>query len=140
MNSKMIERLLSDEVNFQGVHSSDTLPMYPRLLVCNTDPSTKPGNHWIAIHVNENGRGEYFDSFGRAPNEHFNRYMNTICDKWTFNAKQLQSIASAFCGYYVVLYCKFKGRKLDMTKITSMFTSDTGFNDMLVHRLLCNKN
>ena len=48
---------------FQGVFSADTLPRRPRLLVCNTDESTKPGQHWIAIHVDTDGRGEYFDSF-----------------------------------------------------------------------------
>jgi hypothetical protein len=37
--------------------------------VCNTDPSTKPGRHWIAIYVDEDGGREYFDSFGR--NEHW---------------------------------------------------------------------
>jgi hypothetical protein len=30
---------------FQGVFSVDTLPDKPRLLVCNTDPSSKPGSH-----------------------------------------------------------------------------------------------
>jgi hypothetical protein len=47
---------------FQGVFSADTLPSKPRLLVC---PSTKPGRHWIAIYVDEDGGREYFDSFGR---------------------------------------------------------------------------
>jgi hypothetical protein len=140
MNTKVIARLLAKEVRFQGVFSVDTLPNNPRLLVCNTDPSTKPGDHWIAIHVDDNGRGEYFDSCGRSPNEHFNRYMNANCISWTFNVKQLQSVVSAFCGFYVVVYCKFKGRGLDMSIIILMFTSDTGFNDILVHRLICNKN
>ena len=40
------------------------------LLVCNTDPSNRPGSHWIAIYV-EDGRGEFFDSFGRRPNATF---------------------------------------------------------------------
>jgi hypothetical protein len=140
MNAKVIGQLLRNKVNFQGVFSADTLPINPHLLVCNTDPSTKPGDHWIAIHVDNNGRGEYFDSFGRAPNEHFSRYMDAHCVRWTFNTKQLQSVVSAFCGFYVVVYCKFKSSRLDMSKITSMFTNDTGFNDMLVHRLICNKN
>jgi hypothetical protein len=56
---------------FQGVFSSDMLPPNHRLLVCNTDPSTRPGQHWIAIYVDENRCGEYFDSFGQSPNEIF---------------------------------------------------------------------
>jgi hypothetical protein len=140
MNANWISRLLSNDVNFQGVFSADTLPMKPRLLVCNTDPSTKPGEHWIAIYVDKNGVGEYFDSFGRAPNEHFKHYMNATCIRWTFNVQQLQSVVSAFCGFYVVVYCKFKSKGFNMTKIVSLFTRDTGFNDVLVHRLLCNKS
>jgi len=51
-----------------------------------------PGEHWIAIYVDDDGRyGEYFDSFGRAPTEVFERYMNEHCSEWTFNRKQLQS-------------------------------------------------
>jgi hypothetical protein len=49
---------------FQGVFSSDRLPSELRLLVCNTDPHHRPGEHWICINVDVQGRGEYFDSFG----------------------------------------------------------------------------
>ena len=62
----------------------DTLPEKPRLLVCNTDASDKPGQHWICMHF-ENGRGEYFDSFGRRSTANFERYMNRHCSSWTFN-------------------------------------------------------
>ena len=88
MNTMEIERFLeADTVSrgiFQGVFSADTLPRQPRLLVCNTDESTKPGQHWIAINVDTNGRGEYFDSFGREPDKHFEAYMNKHCARWTF--------------------------------------------------------
>ena len=61
----LIRRFCRDK--FQGVYSCDTLPPKPELLVCNTDPHDKPGTHWIAIYVDKNGRGEYFDSFGMEP-------------------------------------------------------------------------
>ena len=38
---------------FDGVFSSDRLPTKPRLLVCNTDPSDMPGEHRIAIYVDD---------------------------------------------------------------------------------------
>jgi hypothetical protein len=139
MNTAYIERLLRNQPNFQGVFSSDTLPTNPRLLVCNTDPASKPGEHWIAIYVDKNGRGEYFDSFGRPPNKHFERYMNSRCSVWTFNKKRLQSVISGFCGYYCCLYVVLRCRGHDMTKIVGMFTNDTGYNDWLVHRIICNK-
>ena len=139
MDNIHIERVLKHQPNFQGVFSSDTLPTTPRLLVCNTDPARKPGEHWIAISVDKNGRGEYFDSFGRPPNKHFERYMNSNCKRWSFNKRQLQSRISAFCGYYCCTYIALKNRGYDMTKIVGMFINDTGYNDWLVHRIVCNK-
>jgi hypothetical protein len=134
MNTTKIERLLANQPGFQGVFSSDKLPQKPRLLVCNTDPSWRPGEHWIAIYVDKNGRGEYFDSFGRKPNKHFERYLNNNCASWTFNKKRLQSRISSFCGYYACLFVVLRPRGFDMNQL---FTSDTGYNDWLVHRFVC---
>ena len=138
MDTRDIERFINrDRIcrsTFQGVFSCDTLPTKPRLLICNTDPSYEPGQHWIAIHVDQYGRGEYFDSSGRPPNNHFKRYMNRHCgSKWTYNKIQLQSIISSFCGYYCCLYCMFRSRGVNMIRIVNQFTSDTAFNDSIVH-------
>jgi hypothetical protein len=103
MNTDVIEVFLgSDAVCrrvFQGVFSSDILPPNPRLLVCNTDPSTRTGQHWFAIHVDENGRGEYLDSFGQSPNKVFEDYMNKRCYEWIFNNRQLQSITRSLPAF-----------------------------------------
>jgi hypothetical protein len=144
MNTYEIDQFIkADKVSrctFQGVYSADTLPDQPRLLVSNTDESTKPGQHWIAIHVDTDGRGEYFDSFGRAPDKHFEAFMNKHCTRWTFNKRQLQSIISSFCGYYCCMYCMLRCRRVDMTRIVAMFTTDTGFNDTIAHSFVCNKS
>ncbi len=95
MDTDEIRRALRRVKNFDDVYSIDTLPARPRLLVCNTDPSHKPGRHWICICV-ENGTGEYF---GRPPSKVLKRYMNVVCERWTFNARQLQSVVSNICGY-----------------------------------------
>jgi hypothetical protein len=139
MNTTRIESLLVNQPGFQGVYSSDTLPTTPRLLVCNTDPKWKPGKHWIAIYVDKNGCGEYFDSFGVPPNKHFEGYLDLKCSRWTFNRKQLQSRISSFCGYYCCLFVILRCKGFDMTKIVGMFTNDTGYNDWLVHRFVCIK-
>ena len=56
MNTEEIDRKLRRYLrDFDGVFSADTLPEKPRLLVCNTDASDKPGQHWICMHF-ENGR------------------------------------------------------------------------------------
>jgi len=116
MNTNEIERFLKADTNcrrfFQGVYSVDTLPDRPSLLV--SDKSTKPGQHWIAIHVDDDGRGEYFDSFGRRPTKQFEVYMNKHCTVWTFNKRQLQSIIISFCGY-CCFYCMLRCRRVEMT-------------------------
>ena len=137
MNSIEIEHVLRRHVvNFDGVFSADTLPDKPRLLISNTDPSDKPGRHWICIYIKD-GRGEFFDSFGRRPSIVFERYLNRHCSFWTFNQRQLQSVVSKFCGHYCIYYCMLCSRGVDMRKIVSSFISDTGLNDALVHRFVC---
>ena len=137
MNSDEIDRFLRARLrDFDGVFSVDNLPKDPRLLVCNTDPSDKAGRHWIAIYI-EDGRGDFFDSFGRRPTADFERYMNCHCVLWNFNDKQLQSIVSKFCGYYCIYFCILRSIGLDMRKIVRSFDSDTGLNDVLVHAYVC---
>jgi len=139
MNTEEIDRILRRYVrDFDGVFSADTLPEKPGLLVCNTDASDKPGQHWICMHF-ENGRGEYFDSFGRRPTANFERYLNRHCSSWTFNRRQLQSVISKFCGHYCIYYCMLRSRGIDMPKIVNSFTADTGLNDVLVHGFVCRR-
>jgi hypothetical protein len=140
MNTDQIDRILKRNIgNFDGVFSRDRLPVKPRLLVCNTDPSNRPGQHWIAIYVGEDGRGEYFDSLACEPLDTFRRYMDRHCLNWTCNDRQLQSVVSRFCGHYCIYYCLLRSRGLDMRRIVSSFTNDTGFNDVLVHAFICGK-
>ena len=116
MNSEDIQRAVGRQVRrFDGVFAADRLPNDPCLLVCNTDPSHSPGENWVAIYVDEEGRyGEYFDSFGRPPPVTFRRYLDLdiacIGPIWSYNDVQLQSVASRFCGHYCVLYCILRSR------------------------------
>jgi len=138
MNSDEIDRFLRVRLrDFDGVFSIDRLPDHPHLLVCNTDPSDKPGRHWIAIYVDDEGRGDFFDSFGRRPSDYLERYMNRNCLSWNFNDRQLQSIVSKFCGHYCIYFCILRSRGVDMRKIVRSFSSDTGLNDVLVHTYVC---
>jgi len=140
LNSDEIDRFLRARVrDFAGVFSIDNLPDDLHLLLCNTDPSNKLGRHWIAIDIDD-GRGEFFDTFGRRPNIDFKRYMNRQCVSWNFNDRQLQSIISKFCGHYCIYFCIRRRRGIDMCKIVRSFTIDTGLNDVLVHAYVCSRS
>ena len=56
MNGENIERAVRRRVRrFDGVCAAERLPNDPCLLVCNTDPSHRLGEHWVAIYVDEEG-------------------------------------------------------------------------------------
>ncbi len=106
-------------------------------MVCNTDPHDKPGEHWIAIYVEDIHHRDYFDSFGLEPDEPFKTFMNEHCSYWTFNAKHLQSAISRFCGQYCVFCCMLRARSRNINAICNSLTSDTGVNDYLFHKYVC---
>ena len=63
MNTAQIGRILQSDPHtwdvFVDVYAQDQLPKrgqkYPSAYVCNTDPHTEEGEHWIAIYVDEHG-------------------------------------------------------------------------------------
>jgi len=117
MNSRQIDRIISLHVRrFDGVYSSDELPQRrgPKLHVANTDPADRPGEHWIAMSVDERGNGQYFDSFGRPSSKTFQCYLNEHCKRWSHNTTQYQSVVSELCGQYCVVWCMLNIRKLDL--------------------------
>jgi hypothetical protein len=125
-----------------GIFAADRLPRRlptkrPLLLVCNTDPHYKPGEHWIAMFLDSDGTGEYFDSFGRAPMPIFRKFLDGNCSSWTFNDEQLQSVLSRFCGHYCVFYCLFKRLRYSLNSIINCFSNDTMLNDTIVHNFVC---
>jgi hypothetical protein len=138
MNTREIDALMKRTSVYVGTFSCDRMPNdFTGLMIVNTDPHYSPGTHWIAIFVDCNGqRGEFFDSFGRPPNELFAEYMNKHCSSWIYNKKQLQSVVSKFCGYYCVVYCMLRSLGRNLHYIVGKFTRDTGFNDALIKNCL----
>jgi len=70
MDSNEITREMLGYKNFIGVFPRDKLPLKlkrPCGLVINTDSAQEPGEHWVAIYLLRNGKGEYFDPFGLPP-------------------------------------------------------------------------
>ena len=142
MNANKIQELLRKRCGptFLGVFAIDRLPYplpprRPLLLVCNTVKHDKAGEHWIVLFVDM--KGEIFDSLGERPAKTFELYMDTYCNSYITNERQLQSITSHFCGHYCVYYCLMKCLNYSMHEIVGAFSSDTGLNDMIVHKFVC---
>lgn len=123
-----------------GVYANDRLPLKlkkPAIIVANTDPSYKPGTHWIAFYLPKRGIGEYFDSYGRTPiDKNFVRFLKLHCKKFKFNNKQLQSDLSTLCGNYCCVYLYYKTKNMSMDKFLKKFKKDNHvLNDKKVKRM-----
>ena len=90
MNTLEIDSILRDDRRtakaFKGVYASDELPTRAStdaLFVCNTDPSDRPGTHWIVIYINDKRKTDYFDTFGMAPTvKEIERFLNDNSSEW----------------------------------------------------------
>ena len=87
---------------FPDILPSDRLPheirKRPRGYILNTDPSNKPGSHWVEMYLTEDGKGEFGDSYGQAPgfySQNFTQFLDKHCSTFTWNRRILQAPSSA---------------------------------------------
>ena len=133
MDTLQIARLLAIDPRtrsfFLGVVPKDGLPTTIDALqvafVCNTDDGDEPGEHWIALYLDADGRGVYFCSYGLAlRHAAFRTFMNEQCSEWTHNSNRLQSPLSNVCGQYCVAYVLFRCNGFPMRTFINIFDTD----------------
>ena len=84
MNTLPIECLLKNDSKtksiFKKVCALDQLekPTFPSAYVINSDPSSEPGKHWVAVYFDKRGRVEYFDCYGLSPTCGLKPYMDLL--------------------------------------------------------------
>jgi hypothetical protein len=136
MNTNEINIKLSSIKNFIGTFPRNLLPKSkikkPAFLVINTDPSNKPGEHWVAVYLSKNNIAEYFDSYGikSIHDDVYNFFQNNDIKKVIYNPYQLQSIITTTCGNYCVLYIKLRDSGLTFCKFIKLFTNNELINDI----------
>ena len=122
-----------------GVFPLDRLPKIntlPASLIINTDPHNEPGEHWVAVYVNKNRIGIYFDSYGLQPlNKEINNFLNIYCKCWTYNSTVIQGVTSVNCGQYCVLFVLLKSIGHSLFDIIKLFTKRFDINDKLVEKI-----
>lgn len=140
MNTKEIQLFLKQihqKLEF-NVFAANEIPMHftwPVYLIANLDPNTKPGSHWVAIHIDISGVGEYFDSFGQKPTGYHEYFLKTNCKKWFYNNKVLQNYFSSVCGIYCLVYMYFRFKGISMFNFITIFSEDTFCNDIIVKEM-----
>ena len=136
MNTIQIERLLKidpfTKPIFKKVCAKNQLLHvdYSSAYVINSQPSSKPGEHWIAMYFDKYGKGEYFDSYGLHPRmKGFTAFMERNSNGWIHNNKTVQSLFSTTCGHYCVYFILYRCSGYSMRDIVSRFSSNLTEND-----------
>ena len=112
---------------------------YPGSYVVNTDPSTAPGEHWVAMFFNNQRFAEFFDSYGLHPIVYgLTGVLDSHSSSWTYNSKTLQSLISEVCGPYTVYYILFRSCGCSLSEILTHFSSNVSLNNKTVERFIQN--
>lgn len=137
MNTLEIHETLRNlPLSTRGVYPADEIPRVwtrPAGLIINTDEHDKPGEHWVAMYVDRDGRGWYFDSYGLPPiiPQHIQR-LRRNCKFFRYNLKKLQSDSSDVCGQFCVVFLHFMSCGFGMARFNHLFGDDARKNDRLV--------
>ena len=119
-----------------GVNAAGEIPRaWARLagLIVNSDDHNKPGEHWVAMYVDRDGRRSYFGSYGLPPiiPQHVPR-LRRNCKFYRHNLKQLQSDTSDVCGQFCIVFLHLISCGSNLAEFDSLFSSDFGKNDKIV--------
>lgn len=121
---------------FIGVFAIDMLPRrimhYPCFMIVNTHTLNLPGQHWKAIFISENRRGEVFDSLALPISTFLLKWLNTFTKSWSQNKLTIQNPMSATCGAYVLYYILCRMKKGNMNQCLKPFTTNLHLNDQLM--------
>lgn len=116
MDTLQLERILHEHLGlaYYGVCAEDELPHVlarPLALIVNTDPSSRDGTHWTSLYIHRDGKGEFFDSYGRPPDSPVKRYLDQRAPGgWFYNTRQVQSRFSTLCGAFCVQHLESRHR------------------------------
>ena len=137
MNTTDILQVLQDVKDFGGVRPSDMLQNCEvnKFYIVNTDPSTKPGQHWVAVYL-KRGCCEFFDSLGQAPaqySKNFNDLLFIHGPSYMYTNYRLQNYGSSVCGQYCIFYIMMRSQGYSLYNIVNFFnTHSLKFNDSVV--------
>ncbi len=140
MRADYIRKVLSKTKTFIGTYPRDMLPKqvpWPCSLIINTDVASEPGQHWIAVFINDEGFGEYMDSYGFPPlYEEFYYFFNNCTTGYIFNRKQLQCLTCVTCGDYCVVFIIMRTNGITFNEFFRLFTNNQLQNDILIKKYL----
>jgi hypothetical protein len=67
------------------------------------------GQHWVAIYIDANSKGEYYDPTGRpAFLRAYVNFMKKHCHSWTYSTVRVQegsTVCGHHCSFYLIHLC-----------------------------------
>ena len=111
---------------------------YPLYIIVNSDPSLKPGKHWLAFYqASQESPLVFFDSYGKGYefwSPHFKNFVGQT--PIVENTRRLQSFNTNVCGAYCLYFLYQMYKTSCLAKIYNQFTFDTVQNDRFVSRFV----
>jgi hypothetical protein len=133
MSNTEIDKIMNKYPDFLGTISHDEIPskIVPQIkpkskggFIINTDPRSKPGQHWQAVYFDATPSGsaeiDFFDSYGDPADTQLLKDIKLIAQalkadnylKFKENRIRLQNDKSSNCGWFCVKFLidRFRGR------------------------------
>ena len=104
-------------------------PQQYKFSVCNTDPSSEPGDHWVVLHVT-GGVGEYFNSLGRVICHY--EFSQFLGGEYRYESVQIQGLFTSVCGQYCIFYTSLRARGHSMDDIVHVLYFQRADSDRFV--------
>lgn len=119
LNKYFVRTLACDELRKTPVRQQ------PRAYVVNTDPANKPGQDWIGVWT-ENDTCKLLDSYtlSLSTYEFITPFVEWL-KQWSQvrkNPRSSQSVKTASCGDYAIVYLLFKARGQSIDDFLAMFS------------------
>ena len=130
---------MKDNKFFRGTHPLNHIPCaIPHVdqgFIVNTDPCKDDGQHWVGVVILKNGRGEYFDSFGRQPLQEIIDYFRIHATVYSKSRKMIQHPFSSSCGLFCIQYINHRSKGGDLHSYVSGFSDDLDSNEQSLVRM-----
>ena len=95
--------------------------------ICNTDASTGPGEHWVALAWFHGVPAEFFDSLARPPSDYNTDFIDFLIlngPNYKYSSKRIQDHESVKCGEFCIFYAYHRCSGYSLESILNMFTDN----------------
>lgn len=115
---------------------------FPKAYIVNTDPSDRPGKHWVCLYRPSPGIVQYFDSYGLDPSHQHPDFQAAMAvsgwrlQRW--NLHPVQAWFSSMCGVYCLYVLAHRARGWTLEEVMGRFDpNNTPANEGKVWHWFC---